>query len=67
MDHRKEIADDDEALLTRERTVISRDGYPYINATDAGSEIVGIVIGETVDVEIYDDHVEIWPQEGADE
>lgn len=61
MERRKEIADDGEPILTKEPTLTSINDQPYVTPTLDGVDIVGLVVGDDVALEIYRDHVEIWP------
>lgn len=61
MEHREEVADDDEPLWTDDRSIQDKNGTLYTNITDVGAEIVGIEGHHDVEVAVFSDHIRIRP------
>lgn len=52
-----------EPVVTRERTATGDEGRVRSNLTETGKDILGIEAGDTVEVKVFLDHIEVWPAE----
>jgi tRNA1(Val) A37 N6-methylase TrmN6 len=56
---RREHRADNEPLISKERSVIKQGGALYINVISNGQEILGITEGDSLEVDVYEDHMAI--------
>jgi len=63
LDMRQEVKKDSEPLLTRERTVarMGKGPRPYANIPESGMDIIGLSLGDDINIEIYQDGIFISP------
>lgn len=66
LDMRQEVKAESEPLLTRERTVarMGKGPRPYANIPESGMDIIGLSLGDDINIEIYESGLFISPADG---
>lgn len=59
MSHRKSAASDEEPLVTEPREAVETTGQLVLNIPATARRVLDIERGDTLDIEIYDDHYRV--------